>query len=132
MDEYKDLENKLNESNKQIDDILNSTVNIKYICIINDKILLHNNLLPSVNISKGLINENNIVRLINDMLNINIHSIDKLDFKYYNNYDERYYIINISNEDILSINSDYTFSNIDDISNKNEYETVYKLNKSNS
>ncbi len=132
MDEYKDLENKLNESNKQIDDILNSTVNIKYICIINDKILLHNNLLPSVNISKGLINENNIVRLINDMLNINIHSIDKLDFKYYNNYDERYYIINISNDDILSINSDYTFSNIDDISNKNEYETVYKLNKSNS
>lgn len=132
MDEYKDLENKLNESNKQIDDILNSTVNIKYICIINDKILLHNNLLPSVNISKGLINENNIIRLINDMLNINIHSIDKLDFKYYNNYDERYYIINISNDDILSINNDYIFSNIDDISNKNEYEIVYKLNKSNS
>lgn len=132
MDEYKDLENKLNESNKQIDDILNSTVNIKYVCIINDKILLHDNLLPSVNISKGLINENNIVRLINDMLNINIYSIDKLDFKYYNNYDERYYIINISNDDILSINNDYIFSNIDDISNKNEYEIVLKLNKSNS
>lgn len=127
MNDYKCLEKKLDESNKQIDDILNSLVNIKLICICNNKILSDNGHLPCLNITKGMINNNNIINLSSNIINIKVNSIELVPFEYYNNYEERYYVIGINNDDILSINKNYIFIEINDIVDSKEKELLLSM-----
>lgn len=126
MDINSELEQKLINSNNHIDSVLNSSVNIKFICKINDRYLLNKETmsLPSINISKGLLNNNFIIDLITKELNIPVISIGAIPFSYYNNYDERYYIINIDINDLTNINSKYIYVELSNITDKSEYNIL--------
>lgn len=125
-----ELEQKLISSNNHIDSVLNSSVNIKFICKINDRYLLNKETmsLPSINISKGLLNNNFIIDLITKELNIPVISIEAIPFSYYNNYDERYYIINIDINDLTNINSKYIYVELSNITDKREYNILIESN----
>ena len=98
-----ELEQKLISSNNHIDSVLNSSVNIKFICKINDRYLLNKETmsLPSIKVAKGLLN---------------------------NNYDERYYIINIDINDLININSKYIYDGLSAITDKREYNILIESN----
>ena len=122
------LEEKINKSNKDIDRLLNEYVNVKIICKINNKILLDKNTLclPSIIIRKGSI-DNNIVYMFNKLLNISINSISIIPFEKYNDYSKRYYSIYLDEEDIFSLNNQYTFETIDNMQNIEEKNIVGDL-----
>lgn len=125
-----ELEQKLISSNNHIDSVLNSSVNIKFICKINDRYLLNKETmsLPSIKVAKGLLNNNYILSLINEELNISVTSIEAIPFSYYNNYDERYYIINIDINDLININSKYIYDGLSAITDKREYNILIESN----
>lgn len=122
------LEEKINKSNKDIDRLLNEYVNVKIICKINNKVLLDKNTLclPSIIIRKGSI-DNNIVYMFNELLNISINSISVIPFEKYNDYSKRYYSIYLDEEDIFSLNNQYTFETIDNMQNIEEKNIVGDL-----
>lgn len=125
-----ELEQKLISSNNHIDSVLNSSVNIKFICKINDRYLLNKETmsLPSIKVAKGLLNNNYILSLINEELNISVTSIEAIPFSYYNNYDERYYIINVDTSELININPKYIYSDLSNISDKSEYSILLENN----
>lgn len=129
MDNYKYLEDKLDFSNDQIDKLLKEPVFVKIIYLINNQILLKKdtNLLPAFTIIKNDLNTDNILKNINNLLNINIDKIDIVPYEYFNNYQERYYIINMSKEDILNINALYSFFSLNNIKSQDEYKVLDKL-----
>ena len=118
-----ELEQKLISSNNYINSVLNSSVNVKIICKINDKYLLNKETmsLPSINVTKGLLDDNFILELITKELNIPVISIKAIPFSYYNNYDERYYVIDIDINELININSKYIYSELSNIIDKREY-----------
>ena len=122
------LEEKINKSNKDIEKLLNEYVNVKIICKINNKVLLDKNTLclPSIIIRKGSI-DNNIVYMFNELLNISINSISVIPFEKYNDYSKRYYSIYLDEEDIFSLNNQYTFETIDNMQNIEEKNIVGDL-----
>ena len=121
------LEEKIKECNKNIDELLNTSVEIKVISIVNNKVLLDSNkLLPSFNINKGSITNENILSNINTLLEINITEIKDIPYFIYNDYSKRYYIIKIDMDSILNINSNYSFYNIEDMSSDIERDIISK------
>lgn len=128
MDINNELEQKLISSNNHIDSVLNSTVNVKIICKINDKYLLNKETksLPSINVTKGLLDDNFILELITKELNIPVISIKAIPFSYYNNYDERYYVIDIDINELININSKYIYSELSNITDKREYRYIIR------
>lgn len=109
------LEEKLYESHKQLNKLLNDDVVVKILCIINNKILIDNTTksLPSINLKKAILHEEYIINYIDNMLNITINSLDFINYKLYNDYSRRYVYITLDNEDILSINNKYIWNNSD-------------------
>lgn len=125
-----ELEQKLISSNNYINSVLNSSVNVKIICKINDKYLLNKETmsLPSINVTKGLLDDNFILELITKELNIPVISIKAIPFSYYNNYDERYYVIDIDINELININSKYIYSELSNITDKREYSILLENN----
>ena len=123
------LEEKLIKSNEQIDRILNEDVEIKIVCIIDNKILLHNEtmLLPKFIIKKSSLLDEEIINNINEILNTEINKVISIPFDIYNNYNERYYLINIDYEELFNINKEYEFYNINDMNNINEKDVIIRL-----
>lgn len=130
MDINNELEQKLISSNKHIDSVLNSSVNIKFICKINDRYLFNKETmsLPSINVIKRLLNNNYILDLIIKELNISVTSIKAIPLSYYNNYNERYYIINVDTSELININPKYIYSDLSNISDKSEYSILLENN----
>ena len=130
MDINSELEQKLISSNNYIDSVLNSSVNVKIICKINDKYLLNKETmsLPSINVTKGLLDDNFILELITKELNIPVINIKAIPFSYYNNYDERYYVIDIDINELININSKYIYSELSNITDKREYSILLENN----
>lgn len=128
MDINNELAQKLINSNNHIDNILNSIVNVKFICKINDRYLMDKDTmsLPSINVTKGLLNNNYILSLINEELNISVTSIKAIPFSYYNNYDERYYIIDADVSQIDTLDSGYIFETVSNIKGINEHDIIIK------
>ena len=120
------LEEKLINGNNQIDKLLDSEVNVKIVCIINDLVLLDKktNYLPSFILKKGMLSNNEIIYKIKELLNISINKIKSISFDKYNNYDERYYAISIDKNDILDINELYIFNPINLMGNIDEKKVV--------
>lgn len=123
------LEEKLIKSNDEIDTLLNEDVEVKIICIINNKILLHNEsmLLPKFRIKKGILSDEEIINNANELLNITINKIDSIQFDKYNNYNERYFSIIVNEKDLLDINNLYSFNSINNMNNINEKEIISRL-----
>ena len=120
------LEEKLINGNNQIDKLLDSEVNVKIVCIINDLVLLDKKTkyLPSFIMKKGMLSNNEIIYKIKELLNISINKIKSISFDKYNNYDERYYAISIDKNDILDINELYIFNPINLMGNIDEKKVV--------
>lgn len=123
-----DLEQKLNMSNNYIDNILGDSVNVKIISKINDLYMFDKDTmsLPSITLTKGLLKNNLILDLIAKELNIPIINIEMLPFSYYNNYDVRYYIIEIDIKQLENLNSKYIYSELINITDKEEYSVLSK------
>ncbi len=119
------LEDKLNISNKNIDELLEGTVEAKLICIFNDKILLdiNNKLLPCFCLRKGSINKDNIFNYSKDLLNIDIEDI-KIVIN--DDFNVRYYLLKINLEDIVNINKFFEFFEIDEMGNDIERNIISK------
>lgn len=120
------LEEKLINGNNQIDKLLDSEVNVKIVCIINDLVLLDKKTkyLPSFIMKKGMLSNNEIIYKIKELLNISINKIKSISFDKYNNYDERYYTIIIDKNNILDINELYIFNPINLMGNIDEKKVV--------
>ena len=120
------LEEKLINGNNQIDKLLDSEVNVKIVCIINDLVLLDKKTkyLPSFIMKKCMLSNNEIIYKIKELLNISINKIKSISFDKYNNYDERYYTIIIDKNNILDINELYIFNPINLMGNIDEKKVV--------
>ena len=120
------LNDKLVESNNELDRILNSPVNIKIICIINDKVLLDTSTktFPNMIIKKSMINTDSIVEDFNQKLNITINSINCIPFEKYKDFNERYYSISIDENDFYSMNNGFSFESIDSMSDEKEKSII--------
>ena len=120
------LEEKLIKSNEQIDRILNEDVEIKIVCIIDNKILLHNEtmLLPKFIIKKGMLSDEEIINNVNELLNITINKIDIIPFDKYKNYNERFFSIIVNENDLLNINNLYSFTSINEMNNIYERKVI--------
>lgn len=120
------LEEKLIKSNEQIDRILNEDVEIKIVCIIDNKILLHNDtmVLPKFTIKKGMLSDEEIINNVNELLNITINKIDIIPFNKYKNYNERFFSIIVNENDLLNINNLYSFNSINEMNNIYERKVI--------
>lgn len=123
------LEEKLINSNQHIDSILNSIVQVKFICSINNKIMIDKDrmTLPKISINKRMLNNNTILKLITEELNIPVLSIKAIPFEYYKNYDERYYLMMVDIDQITSLDSKYTFEDLEKITDIKECNIINKI-----
>lgn len=130
MNEYSEIENKLKQSNLEVDKILNELVNIRFICLYNGKVLVREKSLPSINLQKSLIVSEVIKESANTSLNLILDNLSSIPFEYYNNYYKRYYVININKNNLLELSNLYHFADIesiDDIDDKHVL-SMYKKN----
>lgn len=122
-----ELSDKLDKSINHIDELLSKIIDIRFICIINNRILLDNSFnLPSIKLSKDKLKEYIILENIYNYLNVNV-SISSISFDLYNNYDLRYYKIEINNEDLVNLNNSFSFYDISKVTNKDDLEVLKKI-----
>lgn len=131
MNEYSEIENKLKQSNLEVDNILNELVNIRLICLYNNKVLVRENILPNINLQKSLLASDVIIESVNTALNLILDSINPIPFEYYNDYQKRYYVVNISQEQLLTLSDLYHFSDIESITNGMDKQVLYMYKKNN-
>ncbi len=129
MEFNEQLEEKLINSNNHIDSILNSVVNIKIICNVNNRFMMDKDTmtLPSIKVTKRLLNDNTILELIKEKLNISGASINTIPFEYYKNYDERYYLMMIDIDQINSLDSKYIFEELPSFQDSEEHDILLKM-----
>ena len=131
MNEYSEIENKLKQSNIEVDNILNELVNIRLICLYNNKVLVRENILPNINLQKSLLANDVIIESVNTALNLTLDSINPIPFEYYNDYQKRYYVVNISQEQLLTLSDLYHFSDIESINDEIDKQVLYMYKKNN-
>ncbi len=131
MNEYSEIENKLKQSNLEVDNLLNELVNIRLICLYNNKVLVRENILPNINLQKSLLASDVIIESVNTALNLILDSINPIPFEYYNDYQKRYYVVNISQEQLLTLSDLYHFSDIESITNGMDKQVLYMYKKNN-
>lgn len=133
MDINNELEQKLINSNNHIDNILDSIVNVKFICKINNQYLMNKETmsLPNITISKGLLNHKIILDLITKELNIPVINIETIPFRYYHDYDKRYYIVSVDINQMFNLNPKYIYSELSNITNKQEYSILLESESNN-
>lgn len=131
MNEYSEIENKLKQSNLEVDNLLNELVNIRLICLYNNKVLVRENILPNINLQKSLLANDVIIESVNTALNLTLDSINPIPFEYYNDYQKRYYVVNISQEQLLTLSDLYHFSDIESINDEIDKQVLYMYKKNN-
>lgn len=131
MNEYSEIENKLKQSNLEVDNLLNELVNIRLICLYNNKVLVRENILPNINLQKSLLASDVIIESVNTALNLILDSINPIPFEYYNDYQKRYYVVNISQEQLLTLSDLYHFSDIESITDGMDKQVLYMYKKNN-
>ena len=118
------LEEKLIKSTVNIERLLDKDVKIKLVCKINNNILLDSNrCLPCIDLKKEQIGID-MINLFNNLLNISINNISMLPFEKYNNFDERYYNVEIDEDDIINLNNNFSFYSINNMFNDIEREII--------
>jgi len=119
------LEEKLDKSNMFIDDMLNKNVIIKIICFLDGQVLLDTTKqLPTINLLKKEINDNRLLDEITSLLNVKVVDIKDIPFRLYNDYNKRYYVIKVDNEDILSLSNEYSFNVISSMLNEQDIKII--------
>lgn len=131
MNEYSEIENKLKQSNLEVDNLLNELVNIRLICLYNNKVLVRENILPNINLQKSLLANDVIIESVNTALNLTLDSINPIPFEYYNDYQKRYYVVNINQEQLLTLSDLYHFSDIESINDEIDKQVLYMYKKNN-
>lgn len=119
------LEEKLDKSNMFIDDMLNKNVIIKFICFLDNQVLLDTTKqLPTTIILKKEINDNRLLDEITSLLNVKMVEMKGLPFRLYNDYNKRYYVIKINKEDVLSLSNEYSFNVISSMLNEQDIKII--------
>ena len=138
MNEYSEIENKLKQSNLEVDNLLNELVNIRLICLYNNKVLVRENILPNINLQKSLLANDVIIESVNTALNLTLDSINPIPFEYYNDYQKRYYVVNISQEHLLTLSDLYNNNeqikkllDIESINDEIDKKVLYMYKKNN-
>lgn len=104
------LESKIEYNTKIIDNLLNQPVKVNFLYIVNDKVLVDcNNQLPSVELLKKDLNDNNLIKSASDLLGKDVLDIRQVLIND-ENYGVRYYIINLND---IYMGSDYKYVNFD-------------------
>ncbi len=123
-----ELTDKINESNEYLNNLLNKTIQVKFICFLKDKILLDKNLfLPFIEIIKKDSSLDLLQQKISLLLNVNITNLKVVPFSIYQNYQERYYYFNFSLDDVMSLDEKYSFYDIDSLKSIDEKNIILNL-----
>lgn len=123
-----ELTDKINESNEYLNNLLNKTIQVKFICFLKDKILLDKNLyLPFIEIIKKDSSLDLLQQKISLLLNVNITNLKSVPFSFYQNYQERYYYFNFSLDDVMSLDEKYSFYDIDSLKSIDEKNIILNL-----
>ena len=123
-----ELTDKINESNEYLNNLLNKTIQVKFICFFKDKILLDKNLyLPFIEIIKKDSSLDLLQQKISLLLNVNITNLKSVPFSIYQNYQERYYYFNFSLDDVMSLDEKYSFYDIDSLKSIDEKNIILNL-----
>lgn len=128
MGEYSYLSEKLDKSLNHLNGLLEEVIDIKIICLYNDKVLLDSSYnIPSIKLSKDKINNDTLKQYINEYLNVSC-ILNSIPFEYYNDYKLRYYKIDIDKEELLHLNSNYSFYEVLNISSDKDKSVIAKIN----
>lgn len=128
MGEYSYLSEKLDKSLNHLNGLLEEVIDIKIICLYNDKVLLDSSYnIPSIKLSKDNINNDTLKQYINEYLNVSC-ILNSIPFEYYNDYKLRYYKIDIDKEELLHLNSNYSFYEVLNISSDKDKSVIAKIN----
>lgn len=128
MGEYSYLLEKLDKSLNHLNGLLEEVIDIKIICLYNDKVLLDSSYnIPSIKLSKDKINNDTLKQYINEYLNVSC-ILNSIPFEYYNDYKLRYYKIDIDKEELLHLNSNYSFYEVLNISSDKDKSVIAKIN----
>lgn len=123
-----ELTDKINESNEYLNNLLNKTIQVKFICFLKDKILLDKNLyLPFIEIIKKDSSLDLLQQKISLLINLNITNLKVVPFSIYQNYQERYYYFNFSLDDVMSLDEKYSFYDIDSLKSIDEKNIILNL-----
>lgn len=123
-----ELTDKINESNEYLNNLLNKTIQVKFICFLKDKILLDKNLfLPFIEIIKKDSSLDLLQQKISLLLNVNITNLKVVPFSIYQNYQERYYYFNFSLDDVMSLDEKYSFYDIASLKSIDEKNIILNL-----
>lgn len=123
-----ELTDKINKNNEYLNDLLNKTIQVKFICFLKEKILLDKNFyLPFIEIIKKDLTLDLLQQKISHLLNVNITNLKVVPFSIYQNYQERYYYFSLSLEDVMSLDEKYSFYDIDSLKSTNEKNVILNL-----
>lgn len=123
-----ELTDKINKNNEYLNDLLNKTIQVKFICFLKEKILLDKNFyLPFIEIIKKDLTLDLLQQRISHLLNVNITNLKVVPFSIYQNYQERYYYFSLSLEDVMSLDEKYSFYDIDSLKSTNEKNVILNL-----
>lgn len=123
-----ELTDKINKNNEYLNDLLNKTIQVKFICFLKEKILLDKNFyLPFIEIIKKDLTLDLLQQKISHLLNVNITNLKVVPFSIYQNYQERYYYFSLSSEDAMSLDEKYSFYDIDSLKSTNEKNVILNL-----
>ena len=123
-----ELTDKINESNEYLNNLLNKTIQVKFICFLKDKILLDENFyLPFIEIIKKDLALEVVQQKISLLLNVNITNLKVVPFSIYQNYQERYYYFSLSLDEAMSLDEKYSFYEVDFLKSVNEKNVILNL-----
>lgn len=126
-----ELNRKLNESLDMVSKLLNEDVKAFFININNGNILINSKTSDIVNltIKKKDIGNIDIKGTLEEKLNIKLNGIEDVPIEYYKDYSRRYFTIGIDKNSILNLDSEYIYTNINNIYDATSLNVLRELLK---
>lgn len=125
------LDKKLNESLDMVSKLLNEDVKAYFININNGNILIDSKTSDILNltIKKGDIGKIDSKKVLEEKLNIKLNGVEEVPIEYYKDYSRRYYLIGIDKNSLLRLDSNYIYTNINNITDYTSINVLKELLK---